>query len=452
MRSVRAGAWLMLLLLLLVSVTSAFAQTDAPLFGSRYDPRLQFRVLTTDRADIYFHNGEDDLARRLARVIAEVAPEVDRRLGGTPRGRLRVILVDQTDVSNGWATVVPYNLIEIVAVPPSGRSIIGNTDDWLRMVFVHEYTHVVHLEKSRGWIGGLRKVFGRLPILYPNLFVPDWQIEGLATFEESAITHQGRVPAGDFRMLLDEAAAAGRFAPLDRATSAVIDWPGGTSAYLYGAYFHQYLAERFGVETLTRIATATAGRLPFFGSGAFKTVYGRSLGELWRDFESETAKRLPARESADRRTRLTQHGFTVTSPTFSKDGRLFYSVANPHGFPALMEHLIDGTSQRVTSRFHGNSLSAGSGLLVFDQLEFDGHVALFSDLYAHSIDTGDSHRLTSGARAADPDLSADGKTLVYTVQQPGRVEHLDYLEEGTHVRALASEELAAQVAEFARPA
>ena len=138
MKPVRAGAGLTLLLLLLVSVTSAFAQTDAPLFGSRYDPRLQFRVLATDRADIYFHNGEDDLARRLARVIAEVAPEVDRRMGGTPKGRLRVILVDQTDVSNGWATVVPYNLIEIVAVPPSGRSIIGNTDDWLRLVLVHE--------------------------------------------------------------------------------------------------------------------------------------------------------------------------------------------------------------------------------------------------------------------------------------------------------------------------
>ena len=39
--------------------------------------------LSTPRADIYFHDGEDALARRLARVIDEVAPEVDRRLGRT---------------------------------------------------------------------------------------------------------------------------------------------------------------------------------------------------------------------------------------------------------------------------------------------------------------------------------------------------------------------------------
>ena len=417
---VHVPALLALLLVLGPGVSIGRAQTDSPLVGSRYDPRLTFKVMSTPRADIYFHNGEEALARRLAVVIDEVAPEVDRRLGGPPSGRLRVILVDQTDVSNGWATVVPYNLIEIAAVPPSGSSVIGNTNDWLRMVFAHEYTHVVHLEKSRGWIGGLRRVFGRVPILYPNLFVPDWQIEGLATFEESAISQQGRVPAGDFRMLLDEASASGRFAPLDRATSAVIDWPGGNSAYLYGAYFHQYLAERFGAEALTRLSVATAGRLPFLGSGAFKTVYGRSLGELWRDFESDTAKRLVNRPRTEERTRLTDHGFTVTAPAFTPDGRLFYSIANPHGFPSLMERLPDGSSRTVASRYHGNRLSIAGGLLVFDQLEFDGQVALFSDLYARPVDGGDTRRLTQGARAADPDVAPDGRTVVYTVQHPGR--------------------------------
>lgn len=422
MRRLRAGgrALLALLVILGLGLPSAHAQTDAPLVGSRYDPRLHFRVLPTPRADIYFHQGEDALARRLARVIDEVAPEVDRRLGGAPSGRLHVILVDQTDVSNGWATVVPYNLIEIAAVPPSGSSVIGNTDDWLRLVFAHEYAHVVHLEKSRGWIGGARRVFGRLPMLYPNLFLPGWQIEGLATFEESAITRQGRVPSGDFRMLLDQAAAAGRFATLDRASSAVVDWPGGASAYLYGAYFHQYLAERFGAESLTLLASETAGRLPFFGSGAFKKIYGRSLGELWREFEREATRRVESRGQGEERARLTHHGFTVTAPAFSPDGRLFYSIANPHGFPALMERLPDGTSRTVATRFHGNRLSAAGGLLIFDQLELDGHVALFSDLYARPLDGGDTRRLTRGARAADPDVSPDGRTIVCTIQEAGR--------------------------------
>jgi len=416
-RGRRAGA--LALLALGLAVLPARAQTDSPLVGSRYDPRLAFRVLSTPRAEIYFHRGEDSLAGRLSRIIDEVVPELDQRFGA-PRGRLRVILVDQTDQSNGWATVIPYNLIEITAVPPPADSSIGNTDDWLRMVFAHEYTHVVHLEQSRGMLGGLRHLFGRLPLFYPNLFLPDWQIEGLATYEESRITGQGRVPAGDFRMLLNTAAAAGRFAPLDRATSAVIDWPRGASSYLYGAYFHQYLADRFGAETLSQLARETAGRLPFTGSRAFKKIYDRPLGDLWRDFERATTQRAASGAGAVARERLTFHGFTVTSPAFTPEGRLFYSVSNPHGFPALVERLPDGRSREVASRYGGNRLSAGSNLLVFDQLEYDGPVALYSDLYVQPTDRGGTRRLTYGARAADPDVSPDGRTLVCTVQQVGR--------------------------------
>jgi hypothetical protein len=416
---VRARAGALALLALGLAVLPARAQTDSPLVGSRYDPRLAFRVLSTPRAEIYFHRGEESLAGRLSRIIDEVVPEVDRRLGA-PRGRLRVILVDQTDQSNGWATVIPYNLIEITAVPPPGHSVIGNTDDWLRLVFAHEYTHIVHLEKSRGWFGGLRRVFGRLAILYPNLFLPDWQIEGLATYEESQMTGQGRVRAGDFKMLLDTAAAAGRFAPLDRATSGVIDWPRGESSYLYGAYFHQYLADRYGDDAIAQLASETAGRLPFTGSRAFRKVYGRSLGDLWDDFERESTQRAAAGRDAPRRARLTRHGFIVTAPAFAADGRLFYSISNPHDFPALMERLLDGTSRRVATRFYGNRLAVAGSLLVFDQLEIDGHVALFSDLYARPVDGGDTRRLTRGARAADPDVAADGRTIVCTVQEAGR--------------------------------
>lgn len=402
-----------------LTAAPASAQTNSSLVAGRYDPGLHFRTLTTPRADIYFHQGEEALARRLSRIIDEVAPEVDRRLGA-PRGRLRVILVDQTDQSNGWATVIPYNLIEIAAVPPSGRSIIGNTDDWLRLVFTHEYVHIVHLEKSGGWFGSLRHVFGRFPFFYPNLLLPDWQVEGLATYEESQLTGQGRVPAGDFRMLIDQAAAAGRFAPLDRATSAVIDWPRGNSAYLYGAYFHQYLADRYGAETFTRLASETAGRLPLAGSRAFKRVYGRSLGDLWRDFERETTARAAVDKAAEIRERLTHHGFNVTSPAYTADGRLFYSVSNPHGFPALMERLSDGSQRKVASRYQGNRLTAAGDTLVFDQLEFDGPVALYSDLYARPASGGATRRLTRGARAADPDVAPDGRTIACTVQQTGR--------------------------------
>ena len=211
---------------------------------------------------------------------------------------MHVILVDQTDLSNGWATPTPYNLIEITAAAPPGDSSIGNTDDWLRLVFSHEYTHIVHLDKARGWIGGLRGVFGRAPVLYPNLFLPLWQIEGIATYNESALTGEGRVPAGDFRMIVDRAAAAGRFDPIDRANGGLIDWPGGAAQYAYGAYFHQYLADRFGPESLVRLSDETARRRPLLRrAGVSKSV---------RAIARHAVGRLPRRHTAAGATRTSR--------------------------------------------------------------------------------------------------------------------------------------------------
>ena len=84
------------------------SRVDAALGTVRYDPALRFRTISTARFDIYFHQREEALARRLAGFVEEVAAEIDGRLGA-PRGRVHVILVDQTDQSNGWATVFPYN-------------------------------------------------------------------------------------------------------------------------------------------------------------------------------------------------------------------------------------------------------------------------------------------------------------------------------------------------------
>ena len=399
--------------------------------STRYDPRLQFRTVTTERFTIYFHQREEDLARRLARIAEDVAAALDAHLGA-PRSRVHVILVDQTDQSNGWATVIPYNLIEIAAAPPPAHSVIGNTDDWLRTVFAHEYTHVVHLEKSGGWLGSLRHVFGRLPLFYANLALPDWQIEGPATLVESALAGLGRIEAGDFRMILERAAADGRFAPLDRAGGALIDWPSGNSPYLYGGFFHDYLARTYGPESLERLADETASRLPFLGSRAFREVYGRSLGELWKDFEADARSSAGARESARAalgpeargesaaRRRLTHHGFTVTAPLFTRDGRLFYSIVDPHGFPALMELPQDGAPRQIATRYRGNRLAGARDLLVFDQLEVVAQVELQSDLYAVPSAGGATRRLTRHARAADPDVAPDGETIVCTVQETGR--------------------------------
>jgi hypothetical protein len=271
---------------------------------------------------------------------------------------------------------------------------------------------------------GVRRVFGRVPVAFPNGFLPIWQIEGIATFEESRMTGEGRIPAGDFRAIVDVAAAHGRFEPIDRASGGLDDWPGGNAPYAYGAYFHQFLSEKYGPERLAQLADRTSGRLPFFGGGAFKKVFGRSSAELWNDFRAARERSpVPPSDTDARAARLTHHGFVVAAPRVADDGTVYYRIANPDGFPALMALRAGETPRRVAWRALGNRTAVRGEWIVFDQVERVRSIALYSDLYAvrrRGGEHGTVHRLTKHARAGDPDLSPDGRRIVCTVQASGR--------------------------------
>lgn len=235
------------------------------------------------------------------------------------------------------------------------------------------------------------------------------------------MTGEGRVPAGDFRAIVDVAAAGGRFASIDRASGGLIDWPSGTAPYAYGAYFHQYLADQYGAERLSRLADATAGRIPLLGAGAFKKVFGRSEGDLWTDFrESRERAGVPRSVTDATAVRRTQHGHVVTAPVVTGDGTIYYAISNADGFPALMRLAPGGTPRRLAWRALGTRTSVRGDWVLFDQLERVRSIALYSDLYAVRTSGGAVRRLTKDARAADPDLSPDQRRVVCTVQETGR--------------------------------
>src|SRR5262249_19768974 len=228
---------------------------------SVFDSALRFRVLPTEQFFIYFHQGEERMARRTATIAEDTWHKLQRPLVVQPPRVTQVVLAHQRVIDNGYAAPVPYNTIMISTAWPSGSEF--DFDDWLRLAFVHEFTHIVHLDRSEGWARIARTIVGRAPYAFPNVFLPLWQIEGLATYEESVVTGYGRLHAGDYRAIVAEAARARRLEPLDRVNGGLTDWPAGATQYAYGAGFHEYLANRFGAERISALATATARRFPY---------------------------------------------------------------------------------------------------------------------------------------------------------------------------------------------
>ncbi len=410
-----------------LALVFAVAQVPPGAAATRYDPTLRFRTLTTRHFHIYFHQGEERLARRLAVVAEEVHADLSLRMQASVAGRTEVVLVDQDDLANGFATVFPYNLIQIVAGPPDASSLIGNTDEWLKLVFAHEYSHILYLDRSTSFAGGLRKVFGRAPIVFPNGAQPLWQIEGLATFEETDTTGRGRMASGDFAALVVEPRRLDRMDPMDRANGGLVPWPGGNASYADGGFFFRYLKSKYGDAAIARLSETQSRGYYYLTGFAFKKVFGKPLGEVWRDYQK--AVPVPPVDEASGApvpTRLTQLGYIVNAPRYvparlpvggphgSVAARaLLFSIQNADDFPSMMIVAADGKGRplRFVDRYLGGSIAFAGKSIVFDQIDLSRSIALKSDLYLLDPVSRRVTRLTRDARLVGPDVSPDGTRL-----------------------------------------
>jgi hypothetical protein len=128
----------------------------------------------------------------------------------------------------------------------------------------------------------------------------------------------------------------------------------------------------------------------------------------------------PAAAPAAGIERLTRDGFAVSgprviqrrSPSGGREDTVFYSSQGPHRFPDIRAvSRAGGPSSRVVSRFDGETVSSDGRWLYFDQIEFDGPVAMVADLYALDLESGRQRRLSRGARLTDPDVDPSGGRL-----------------------------------------
>ena len=84
------------------------------------DPLLRFRQIRTAHFVIYFHADEERLADRLASIVEGVRERVAASLDSPAPRLTHVILADQSEVANGWASPLPRNTIFLNAAAPSG--------------------------------------------------------------------------------------------------------------------------------------------------------------------------------------------------------------------------------------------------------------------------------------------------------------------------------------------
>jgi Tol biopolymer transport system component len=414
-------------LLLLASLVAAARASAAS-----YPPQYHFQTIATDRVSVHFHQGFEAMAREAASMATEILSRHETRYGQTV-GRVQIVLVDAEDDPNGFSSPLPFPLVTIRAAGPDGTDDFGNHEGWLRLALTHELAHTVHLEEARGLWGFGRKLFGRAPFLFPNTLAMSWMIEGLATYEETEGTAFGRGRNPDSRMVLRTAALEGRFPKEDQAIYALDAWPGGDTPYLFGEAFLRRLSEEDGADTIPKLGRQHAKQFPPFLDGrTAKKVTGTGLHRQWRAW-AEQATRGFEQDAEAREARgltpsqpVTARGIRQISPRFSPDGQwVAYTSWTLTRFPEIRLARPDGADdRRLVQRNGGSGLAwtPDGGALVYAELQVHRTFSLFGDLSLVDVAAGGVRRLTRGVRARDPDVSPDGRTVVFARRRGDRSE------------------------------
>ncbi len=369
---------------------------------------------------VHYPEGLYDTALQVARSADLALGELTERLAWVPEGPIDIVVADETDGANGFATVLPYNLIGLNAAAPGDVSELARYDDWLYGLVAHELTHVVHMDTVVGLPAALNTVLGRW--FFPNGAQARWFVEGLATYFETALTGMGRVHSPYFDMQLRMAVLEGEPMQLDDISGSPLRWPQGTSAYLYGSYFVDYLVQRLGEDALRRISYDYGSRLlPWAMNLSAERASGLGYPALYDAFLVELSQRFGAQAeavlAAGRREgeALTDRGQDIGPARVAADGTVYFAES-PIGDRPRLKALSPGGEERVVRFIPGEAelaLFDGGRRAVVAQSEVHDTYYVFGDLFLLDTESGALEQLTAGARAHAPDVSADGAWMVF---------------------------------------
>lgn len=416
--------------------------------ATSFEPGIKWKTLESEHFRVDYPEELETLGRRVLAFAEDSHQKVATYMKVTPYEKTEIVCFDTFDDTNANASNYPHNriLLNLHAPTPDDGFPIGRYDDWIRYVILHEYTHILHANETPWAIAQLNAILGKvflsnLPITgvpgYVTEYIPTllsesprFITEGWAVTTESKFTPGGRAKEGDLDMKLRMATLEHKLYSIDQVNGSYLqDWPSGGNEYDYGTAFFQYLTATYG-EDKPGLILDKFGKLPWLGFdfAVSQVLPGKSCNSLWDETmgwmhqrfanQAKEIKKHPLTES----TRLTSTGRHHHHPRWLADGTLSFTESYKGKGSSLvkMDPAVPG---RITPLLQKDPTSDHSlspdGRYVYYSAQGGERFSTFSDLHRFDLVSRQAKQLTEKARAVEPALSPDGKTLVAVATAEG---------------------------------
>jgi hypothetical protein len=414
-----------------------------PASAQMLDPAIEWKMLEEDHALWIYDSRHKDLVLQYSRNFQKIFPSLQKMFVEFP-DKTTFVITDQTDMPNGSATVFPFPMVTIYPVIPVPTSPIGETNDSLFEILVHEYTHILNLNPVHGGMRGLSWIFGS--VVRPNSMLPRWYVEGLAVFTESYFTPKGgRLRSQNFEGLMRAMSRANSWSQyrIDQLNDFQPDWLGGRRAYLLGGALMYEVAINHGIDKIHELNQRYSRRVPFIINGpaedATQRDYQELLGDAFKHIQEKADAQIKIISSAPVTTgeKLPGQGNNSYRPRLSPDGKYLAYISGDPMMPSYVnlvtrienQSFLKSKPERIVSGIGTEHIvwSHSSKYLAYNQIENFHRYYVYSDIYLYNVETKKTERITKGARTGDMVFTDDDQSLLFVQNTPGskRISRLD---------------------------
>jgi hypothetical protein len=233
------------------------------------DPKIRWDTLKSYPFEVIHPHSERKLAEDVLAKLHLAHHRLVHQAGWSPLERLiPVVIRRDMDLPNGYAAPLPYPHIVLYPWPPAWFETIGEYEDWVYELCLHELAHILTFEQRSGLVRSLTSIFGNL--MTPNALLPRWWHEGLAVDTETRLSRGGRLRSlqnDAYVRALTKSDAWSRYDLPSLNEFTVPQWPYGHRPYLFGSLFWSYLQTHEGKKTANFSADMNrdmGGRVPYF--------------------------------------------------------------------------------------------------------------------------------------------------------------------------------------------
>jgi Tol biopolymer transport system component len=404
-------------------------QAYSQFYESGQDPaRLRWKQIKTDRYTLIFPRNYSTHANRFACILNHALDTVPGSLNHRPRS-IPILLHTHTNFSNGYVSWAPRRM-EIYDLSPQDQY----GQDWLEQLALHEYRHVVQVDKLNQGITRAASFLGGEQItgIVAGL-VPRWFLEGDAVHSETAFSRvgRGRMPSFDMelRTLWLEREKPFSFNKMVRGSYK--DYI--PDHYQFGYKLSSFLRDIYGQDIFDKALNYTARKPftlhPFYLSLHSSTglnkkqIYLAAFSRLEKEWKDQTPE--PDQEYTPRLLNLTEkkNFANYRFPQYLNDSVIIAEKTSLDKAPLFVLIRSDG-SEKALSKIGYNDLvrlSSRNNLLIW--AERKSHVRWenegFSQIMSVDVSSGKKMVLSRHSRRFAPALSPSGNQYVAVEYLPG---------------------------------